>query len=165
MKKPFKETKLGNLLQNKLPDALALVGNVLPDNGVLGVVKNLIDSSTLTSEEKKELQKEVINYEIEIDRLHNEELANARNMQIEALKQDDIFSKRFNYYLAGGSILLGFVYLFAVTFLSIPTDSQRFADIGFGVISTVVFGQIYSFFYGSSQSSKNKDTVISNLKK
>ena len=165
MKKPFKETKLGNLLQNKLPDALALVGNVLPDNGVLGVVKNLIDSSTLTSEEKKELQKEVINYEIELSKLHNEELANARNMQVEALKQDDVFSKRFNYYLAGGSILLGFVYLFAVTFLSIPTDSQRFADIGFGVISTVVFGQIYSFFYGSSQSSKHKDTVISNLKK
>jgi hypothetical protein len=165
MKKPFKETKLGNLLQNKLPDALALVGNVLPDNGVLGVVKNLIDSSTLTSEEKKELQKEVINYEIELSKLHNEELANARNMQVEALKQDDVFSKRFNYYLAGGSILLGFVYLFAVTFLAIPTDSQRFADIGFGVISTVVFGQIYSFFYGSSQSSKHKDTVISNLKK
>jgi hypothetical protein len=165
MKKPFKETKLGNLLKNKLPDALALVGNVLPDNGVLGVVKNLIDSSTLTSEEKKELQKEVINYEIELDKLHNEELANARNMQVEALKQDDVFSKRFNYYLAGGSILLGFIYLFAVTFLAIPTDSQRFADIGFGVISTVVFGQIYSFFYGSSQSSHKKSETIENLRK
>jgi hypothetical protein len=100
-----------------------------------------------------------------MERLENEEMANARNLQIEALKQDDIFSKRFNYYLAGGSIFLGFIYVFCVTFIAVPEDSQRFADIGFGVISTVVFGQIYSFFYGSSQSSKNKDSIISDLKK
>jgi len=161
MKKPFKETKLGNLLQNKLPDAINIVGDVLPNNGVLGIVKNLISSSNLSEEDKQELTA----LTLEMERLENEELANARNLQIEALKQDDVFSKRFNYYLAGGSIFLGFIYLFAVTFLAIPSDSQRFADIGFGVISTVVFGQIYSFFYGSSQSSKNKDSIISDLKK
>ena len=41
-KKKFKETKVGIFLKEKAPKILNSVGNILPDNGVYGVVKNLI---------------------------------------------------------------------------------------------------------------------------
>jgi len=41
--KKIKETKLGSWLKNKAPQVLDVVGDLLPDSGGLGVVKNLID--------------------------------------------------------------------------------------------------------------------------
>ena len=40
-RKKFKDTKVGKFILKKLP---GFVGDVLPDKGVLGVVKNLIDN-------------------------------------------------------------------------------------------------------------------------
>jgi hypothetical protein len=45
-KKTFKETKVGAFLANKAPKVLAAIGDVLPDQGTLGVVKNIISSDT-----------------------------------------------------------------------------------------------------------------------
>ena len=42
-KKKIKDTKLGAWLANKAPKVLGVVGDLLPDKGALGVVKNLID--------------------------------------------------------------------------------------------------------------------------
>ena len=36
MSKKFKDTKLGKFLKDKAPNILNIVGNVLPDKGVLG---------------------------------------------------------------------------------------------------------------------------------
>tara|TARA_B100001093_G_scaffold68914_1_gene59145 strand:+ start:6703 stop:7164 length:462 start_codon:yes stop_codon:yes gene_type:complete len=41
-KKKFSETKVGKFLTDKVPAIVGLVGDVLPDAGVLGVVKGLI---------------------------------------------------------------------------------------------------------------------------
>ena len=41
--KKIKDTKLGAWLKNKAPNVLGLVGDLLPDSGALGVVKNLLD--------------------------------------------------------------------------------------------------------------------------
>ena len=41
--KKIKETKLGSWLKSKAPQVLDVVGDLLPDSGGLGVVKNLID--------------------------------------------------------------------------------------------------------------------------
>ena len=41
--KKIKDTKLGGWLANKAPQILDVVGDLLPDSGGLGVVKNLID--------------------------------------------------------------------------------------------------------------------------
>lgn len=52
MSKPLKETKVGQWLREKAPSVLDVVGDVLPDQGVLGVVKNLVDKDpTLDSAE------------------------------------------------------------------------------------------------------------------
>ena len=41
--KKIKNTGLGKWLKNKAPNVLDVVGDFLPDQGALGVVKNLID--------------------------------------------------------------------------------------------------------------------------
>ena len=43
MKKKIKDTGLGKWLKDKAPAVLDTVGDLLPDQGALGVVKNLLD--------------------------------------------------------------------------------------------------------------------------
>jgi hypothetical protein len=53
-RKKLKETQVGQWLREKAPSVLDVVGDVLPDRGVLGVVKNLVDKDpTLDSESFK----------------------------------------------------------------------------------------------------------------
>ena len=54
MSKKLRDTKVGQWLREKAPSVLDVVGEVLPDRGVLGVVKNLVDKDpTLDSESFK----------------------------------------------------------------------------------------------------------------
>jgi hypothetical protein len=56
MSKPLKDTKVGQWLKDKAPSVLDIVGDALPDKGVLGIVKNLVDKDpTLDSEQFKTL--------------------------------------------------------------------------------------------------------------
>ena len=49
--KKLRDTKVGQWLREKAPSVLEVVGDVLPDRGVLGVVKNLVDKDpTLDSQ-------------------------------------------------------------------------------------------------------------------
>ena len=54
MSKKFKDTKVGKFLSNAAPGILNTVGDVLPDNGVFGLVKNLIDKDPALPPEDKE---------------------------------------------------------------------------------------------------------------
>ena len=57
-KKRFKDTKVGQWVSIHAPKVLDAVGDVLPDKGVLGVVKNLIDNEPdLTAEQKIEFER------------------------------------------------------------------------------------------------------------
>ena len=42
----IKDTNLGKWLKEKAPNVLDVAGDMLPDKGVLGVVKNLLDNTT-----------------------------------------------------------------------------------------------------------------------
>ena len=55
-KKKLKDTKLGKFLSEKAPKVLEAVGELLPTDGVLGIVKNLIekeDPKVLAPEDKE----------------------------------------------------------------------------------------------------------------
>ena len=59
-KKKFKDTKVGQFLSKAAPGILGTVGDVLPDQGLLGVVKNLIqkeDPIVLPPEDKEKALK------------------------------------------------------------------------------------------------------------
>ncbi|BAQ92740.1 hypothetical protein [uncultured Mediterranean phage uvMED] len=57
-KKKFKDTKLGQFLTSKGSDIVGLVGDTLPNQGLLGVLKNVIHKdSTLPPEDKEKALK------------------------------------------------------------------------------------------------------------
>ena len=51
-KKKIKHTKLGAWLSEKAPSILGVVGDLLPEKGALGVVKNLIDKDDSVDSEE-----------------------------------------------------------------------------------------------------------------
>jgi hypothetical protein len=65
----IKDTKLGEWLKNKAPNVLDTVGDLLPEQGVLGIIKNLIDKEDLTPEQKMEFEK--LKFEQEINAQNN----------------------------------------------------------------------------------------------
>ena len=67
-KNKFKDTKLGKWLREKAPKVLDVVGDLLPDQGALGIVKNLIDKDPDLSAEDIAKANEMIKdmYELEV---------------------------------------------------------------------------------------------------
>ena len=78
------------------------------------------------------------------------EYSNARNMQVENLKQDDKFSKRFVYYFAIFWSTFAVVYLTGITFAEIPKENIRFADTIVGFLLGTIVATLIGFFYGNS---------------
>ena len=50
-KKPFKDSTVGKILLGLVPGVAKVASSVLPDRGVLGVLKNIIDTDPDLSEE------------------------------------------------------------------------------------------------------------------
>jgi hypothetical protein len=61
--KKFKDTKVGKFLKEKAPGILDQVGDVLPDKGVLGIIKNLIDKDETMLPQDKETAMALLNQE------------------------------------------------------------------------------------------------------
>lgn len=61
--KKFKDTKVGKFLKEKAPGILDQVGDVLPDKGVLGIIKNLIDKDETMLPQDKETAIALLNQE------------------------------------------------------------------------------------------------------
>lgn len=162
-KKKFKDTKFGKIVCNKIPMALNIVGDLLPDNGVMGVVKNLITNSDLSDDEKQDLLKQQKDFELKELDLYLKDIQDARSMQEAALGQEDKFSKHFVYILAIISVVLGFAYIFMITLIEIRPENQRFADTILGVVIAMIFGSIYNFFFGSSKGSADKSKELSRM--
>ena len=158
MKKAFKDTAIGGFLGKVAPAVLETVGEAFPPVKVLAA---LFDRELQVSgEDQKKFDQLLAQYENEELKLYLADVADARSMQKTALSQEDVFSKRFIYWLTAGSLILGFAYIFVITFLTIPAQNQRFADTILGVVISIIFGTIYNFYFGSSTGSKDKQELI-----
>jgi hypothetical protein len=122
----------------------------------------------LTDEQVLELKKFEVTNQLELEKLalankqednraseaaqkiQADEYGNARNMQIENLKQDDKFSKRFVYYFAMFWSAFAVIYLAGITFIEIPKENTRFADTIVGFLLGTVVATLIGFFYGNS---------------
>lgn len=93
------------------------------------------------------------------------DIANARAMQMAALQQSDVFSKRFIYYFAIWWSVFASVYILWITFGTIPEQNVRFADTILGFLLGTVVATIMTFFFGSSRSSQAKDITIEQMTK
>ena len=63
-KKSFRETKVGAFLASKAPKVLDAIGDILPNQGTLGVVKNLITSDNKIKAVDKEQAMKLIEQDI-----------------------------------------------------------------------------------------------------
>lgn len=99
--------------------------------------------------------------EADLTKAYLADVVNARAMQVAALQQDDVFSKRFVYYFATGWSLFSMIYFLWATF-GVVTN-QRMADTILGVLIGTVITGFFTFFFGSSARSAAKDVTIQNL--
>jgi hypothetical protein len=148
------KTLVGNFLSKAAPHILDIVGDVVPGGDLAaGVLKSLIDKDEKLSPQQKA---EALN----LLKLDVENTKDARDMQKAALLQDDLFSKRFVYYLASFWSVIGATYLFMATFTTVI--NPKMADTVLGFLLGTIVATIINFFFGSSQGSKDKAKELLN---
>lgn len=145
---------VSSLIANKLPG----VANAVIDKGVDYVSDKLgIElKPDMTPEEMQKVAEAAMKHEEFLITETNDNTADARAMQQAALKQDDVFSKRFVYYLASAWSLSAMIYIGCITFLPIPPANMRFSDTILGFLLGTVVATILNFFFGSSSGSVKK---------
>ena len=147
--KKIKDTKIGQFLKDKAPDVLEVVGDLLPDNGALGVAKNLIKKvAPESSEEFEAMESEFL-----------ADIQDAREMYEKTGHEqaDKIADKIINWNLIIIMILV------VIQVLVIMYVDGQVAAVITGIVGTVVGALInerntvVNFFFGSSKGSKDKD--------
>jgi hypothetical protein len=119
----------------------------------------------MSQEELQRVSEAAMKHEEFLIQEENKNTADARDMQKVALKQDDVWSKRFIYIFAGVWSIFVMVYISWITFGTIPIASVRFADTILGFLLGTIVSTIINFFFGSSSgSSKKTEQLIEGLK-
>ena len=141
-KKPFKETKVGKLLGK--------VGGLLPESGVLGVLKEVIDTDdTLTPEEKEDAHKALIEaYKTEV-----QDRDSARQREVEVAKAG---GKDWLFNITGLVGLGAFgVIIWAILALDIPETNKELFYHLIGIVEGVSLS-IFGYYFGTSMKDDKK---------
>jgi hypothetical protein len=142
-KKPFKDTKVGKFLGKVAPNLLNTVGDVLPDKGVLGIVKNLIDNDDSMSQEDKMIAHEQLKelYALEVS---DRDSARKRESNVRKYGIDWMFN------LTGLVGLGSFGYLvFTIINIEVPESNKELFIHLIGIVEGVALS-IFSYFFGQS---------------
>ena len=138
-KKKFKDTKVGSFLLEKAPSILGVVGDVLPDAGVLGIVKGLIEkepAAVLPPEDKEKALKL-----LELDLIEMQEVSKRWDSD---MKSDSWLSKNTRP--------ITLIYLTLITSLYIILDSLNIAfdiDESWVELLKTLLVTIYVAYFGS----------------
>ena len=145
--KKFKDTKVGQFLTNKAPKILDTVGDILPSNGVFGIVKNLISSSDELTAEEKATALDELNKSIEIFEIEAKDRESARLREVEVAKTGKF---DFMFYLTGMIGLAVFCFIvYAIVYLTIPEQNKEIWIHLIGISEGVVLS-IFGYYFGSS---------------
>jgi hypothetical protein len=149
---------VSTLIQNNLPK----VAQAVVDKGLDYVQeKTGIELKPDMSESDiKALRESAMKHEEFMVEQANKNTADARAMQVAALNQTDLFSKRFVMYLAMFWSVTAVTYIFFITFAEIPASNVRFADTVLGTVLGTVVATTINFFFGSSAGSKEKQATL-----
>ena len=141
--KKIKDSKIGKFLAEKVPHVLDLVGDVLPEQGTLGIVKNIISKDPdLTPEEKQEIHNRLV----EFYKLEVEDRDSARQREVEMVKagSDDWMMNFTGVVGLGGFVLL----LVAIVFLQVPEHNKELMIHTTGIVEGIVLS-IVGYYFGS----------------
>jgi hypothetical protein len=141
-RKKLKDTKVGQWLGKNAPKVLDAVGDLLPDQGALGVVKNLIQGDPdLEPSQKAEFAR--MAFELE-----SADRASARNREIEVAKATG--KQDWMMWVTGIVGLLSFMFtIYAVVYIDSVRENELFIHL-MGMIEGVVIGNIFAYYYGAS---------------
>ena len=163
--KSFKESKVGIFLNKFAPGILDTVGDVFPPAKILA--KLFASEPDIPPADRLEFERLLKVYEENELKAYLADVANARLMQISALAQDDLFSKRFIYFLATGIVFLTFTFDMLMFFVEYPAPNRDMITMVSGVLNSGALLAIVYFFFGSSKGSQDKqkemNALISNL--
>ena len=155
-------SKIGNFLRSIGKEDILNVASVVTSfasgniAGGIANIKNLIDGDkNITAEQKAQANK--------IIELEYADLADARDLQKIALQQDDLFSKRFIYYLAIGVFTFSATVVLLLFWIEIPDKNRDVVNFILGVIIGTGMTGIFNFFYGSSKGSKDSGAQLRKL--
>ena len=149
-----------------------ILQGVFGEKGIAGEVVDVLKSSGVIKDPDMELKirQALQDYElrksqqeVDISKIAADDRKSARDMNIASLQQDDKFVKRFIYVYASITTFITFLYIFLVTFWTIPAGNVRFADTVLGFMLGTLLATIITFFFGSSSSSLAKTQVIDKL--
>lgn len=158
---------LAGILSSLISGGLPSVAKAVVEKGTSYVEEKLGVSlkPEMSQEELQKVSEAAMKHEEFIIEQGYKDVADARDMQKEALKQDDVWSKRFIYIFSGLWSLFAMVFIFAITFGTVPEANIRFADSIIGFLMGTIIATMIQFFYGSSISSRKKtEELVEGLK-
>ena len=140
-KKKFKDTKIGAFLKNKAPKILNAVGDILPDNGTYGIVKNLITSDKSIKAADKEMALKLLEQDIA-------EMNNISERWASDMKSDSWLSKNTRP--------MTLIYLTLAMTIFIVLDSTVLLEIKTGWVSLLeaLLLTVYVAYFGSRGAEK-----------
>lgn len=155
-KKKFRDTKLGKFLLEKVPKAAGVIGDLLPDKGLLGVVKNIIDGEpSLAAEDRLQLQQMLQDFEKEMYALEIQDRDSARNREIEIAKTGRTDHLMYvSGYVALASFLGMVITVIYASIEKIEIENALFHQL-MGIVEAVAF-TVFGYYFGASKSSKTK---------
>jgi len=140
-RKKFKDSKIGAFLKNKAPQILNTIGDVLPDKGGLGIVKNLISSDSSIGPEDKEMALKILEQEIA-------EMDNISRRWESDMKSDSWLSKNTRP--------MTLIFLTLAMTIFIVLDSTMLLEIKTGWVSLLeaLLITVYVAYFGSKGAEK-----------
>ena len=144
-------TRVGDFLRTikgVAPEILNIAGAVTGIDA-LKVLGDKIKGSDSISEQDKIIALEMLKIDLA-------DLADARDLQKVALQQDDVFAKRFIYYLTIGVFSFSAIIVFLLFFIEVPDKNRDVINFILGVVVGTGLTGIFQYFFGSSQGSRDK---------
>lgn len=123
-------------------------------------VEDIVKAAEQDSIVAGQLKLKLMDIADEAEKRDYEDRASARAMQVAALQQDDVQSKRFIYNFAWFWSGFATLYILMVTFVPMPEGNARYADMVLGFLLGTVVATILTFFYGSSRGSKDQSATM-----
>jgi hypothetical protein len=148
LKDKLKNSKLLDKVKLYAPQVLDVVGDVLPDKGGLGVVKNIIQKDDTIEASKKVELLDAYKDDLKAFELEVQDRDSARNREVELAK---VKGTDWMMYATGIVGLLSFVSMVvAVIFIPSVQDNKLFVHL-MGIIEGVVISNLFAYYYGTSK--------------
>jgi hypothetical protein len=138
-------------------------------DSVGAVLDNVITSKEEKLQLANELAKAEMQYQLDVQKMNNEEKAmilgdvqNARSREVQMQTAETTkLNKNLMPYMSIGTIILSFVLFYILIFspATIKQESREIIIYILGVLSALMT-QVYSYYFGSSQGSADKQKVI-----